>query len=216
MSTTTEPTIRPALAAEIPAVGELIAVSFNELDANIYLVPPLVDRVPVLADFFTLLTEVAAEHGRVDVIDGTDGPAATAVWFDYTRPVPEPDEFGERLAALAGPYRSRFDAVGELFAAHHPHEPHWHLSFLAVHPSRQGAGLGGALMRRTHAELDRAGVPTYLEATNDDNVRLYRRAGYRDQDPFEVYLPDGTPFFRMWRPAGQGGSPSCPAAGRPG
>ncbi len=178
--------------------------------------PPLVDRVPVLADFFTLLTEVAAEHGRVDVIDGTDGPAATAVWFDYTRPVPEPDEFDKRLAALAGPYRSRFDAVGELLAAHHPHEPHWHLAFLAVHPSRQGAGLGGALMRRTHAELDRAGVPTYLEATNDDNVRLYRRVGYRDQDPFEVYLPDGTPFFRMWRPAGQGGSPSCPAAGRPG
>ena len=183
-------------------MGELIAVSFNDLGANIYLVPPLVDRVPVLADFFTLLTEVAAEHGRVDVIDGTDGLAATAVWFDYTRPVPEPDEFDKRLAALAGPYRSRFDAVGELLAAHHPHEPHWHLAFLAVHPSRQGAGLGGALMRRTHAELDRAGVPTYLEATNDDNVRLYRGVGYRDQDPFEVYLPDGTPFFRMWRPAG--------------
>ena len=56
-------------------------------------------------------------------------------------------------------------------------------------------------MRRTLAELDRSGVPAYLEATNADNVRLYRRAGYRDMDPFEVYLPDGTPFFRMWRPA---------------
>ena len=197
----TDPTIRPALDEEIPAVGELIAVSFNELGANVYLVPPLADRVPVMADFFTLLTEVAAGHGRVDVVDGADGPAATAVWFDYTKPVPEPAEFDKRLAALAGPYRAHFDALGELFATHHPHEPHWHLSFLAVHPSRQGAGLGGALMRRTHAELDRAGVPAYLEATNDDNVRLYRRAGYRDLDPFEIYLPDGTPFFRMWRPA---------------
>jgi len=200
----TDPTIRPALDEEIPAVGELIAVSFNELGANVYLVPPLADRVPVMADFFTLLTEVAAGHGRVDVVDGADGAdglAATAVWFDYTKPVPEPAEFDKRLAALAGPYRAHFDALGELFATHHPHEPHWHLSFLAVHPSRQGAGLGGALMRRTHAELDRAGVPAYLEATNDDNIRLYRRAGYRDLDPFEIYLPDGTPFFRMWRPA---------------
>jgi hypothetical protein len=35
----TEPTIRPALTAEIPTVGQLIAVSFNELGANMYLVP---------------------------------------------------------------------------------------------------------------------------------------------------------------------------------
>jgi ribosomal protein S18 acetylase RimI-like enzyme len=197
----TGPTIRPAGAGEIAAVGELVAVSFNELGANVYLVPPLVDRVPVMSDFFTLFTEVAVEHGRVDVIDGTDGPAAAAVWFDYTRPAPERADIDKRLAALAGPYRSRFDALGELFATHHPYAPHWHLAFLAVHPSRQGTGLGGALMRRTHAELDRAGVPTYLEATNDDNIRLYRRAGYRNMDPFEIYLPDGTPFFRMWRPA---------------
>jgi len=197
-----EPTIRAALATEIAAVGELIAVSFNHLGPNLYLVPPLVDRVPVLADFFALFTEVAAEYGRVDVIDGADGPVATAVWIDYTHPVPEPADFDKRLAALAGPYRAHFDALGELFATHHPHEPHWHLSFLAVHPSRQGTGLGSALMGRTHAELDRAGLPAYLEATNDDNIRLYRRSGYRDMDPFEINLPDGTPFFRMWRPAG--------------
>jgi ribosomal protein S18 acetylase RimI-like enzyme len=196
----TEPTIRPALTAEIPTVGQLIAVSFNELGANMYLGPPLADRVPVMAEFFTLLTEVAAGHGRVDVVDGTDGLAATAVWFDYTRPVPEPADYDKRLAAFAGRYRSHFDEIGELLATHHPQQPHWHLAFLAVHPSRQGAGLGGALMRRTHAELDRAGVPAYLEATNGDNVRLYRRAGYRGMDPFEVTLPDGTPFFRMWRP----------------
>ena len=103
----------------------------------------------MLADFFALFTEVAAEHGRVDVIDGEDGPAAAAVWFDYTRPVPEPADYDKRLAALAGPYRAHFDALGELFATHHPHEPHWHLSFLAVHRTRQGAGLGSALMRRT-------------------------------------------------------------------
>ena len=195
-----EPTIRPALTTELPVVGELIAVSFNELAPNIYLVPPPAERVPVLADFFTLLSEVAVDHGRIEVIDGTDGLAAAAVWFDYTQPVPDPDDYDKRVEALAGPYRSHFDALGELLAAHHPHEPHWHLAFLAVHPTRQGAGLGSALMRRTHAELDRAGVPTYLEGTNRDNVRLYRRAGYRDMDPCAIHLPDGSPFFRMWRP----------------
>ena len=100
----TVPTIRPATAGKIPALGHLIAVSFNHLGPNVYLVPPPADRIPVHAGFFALLTEVAAEHGRVDVVDGAGGPVATAVWFDYTRPVPEPADFGERLAALAGPY----------------------------------------------------------------------------------------------------------------
>jgi hypothetical protein len=98
----TEPAIRAARAAEIPDLGHLIAVSFNDLGANVYLVPPLADRVPVLADFFTLLTEVAAEHGRVDVIDGAEGPVASAVWFDYTYPVLEPDDVGKQLDAPAG------------------------------------------------------------------------------------------------------------------
>jgi hypothetical protein len=54
-------------------------------------------------------------------------------------------------------------------------------------------------MKRTHDELDRAGLAAYLEATNENNVRLYHRHGYADMDPFEMLLPDGTPFFRMWR-----------------
>jgi ribosomal protein S18 acetylase RimI-like enzyme len=45
-------------------------------------------------------------------------------------------------------------------------------------------------------------VPQYLEGTNQDNIRLYRKHGYTDMTPFDMLLPDGTPFFRMWRPAG--------------
>ena len=197
------PEIRPARADEIPAVGHLISHSFFELDANKYLVPPLDDRLPVLADFFTLLTENAHTYGRVDVIDqpSGEGLAATAVWFDNTRDNPGPDQYDERLRSLTGVYHERFAALDELFEKHHPEGPHWHLAFLAVHPDHQEHGLGSRLMRRTHDELDASGVPAYLEATNQNNVRLYRRSGYADMDPFEMYLPDGTPFFRMWRAA---------------
>jgi ribosomal protein S18 acetylase RimI-like enzyme len=194
-------TIRPAREDEIPAVGYLIAYAFNDLDADAYLVPPLEDRVHVMADFFTLLTEHAQSYGRIDVIDRPDGDglAACAVWFDYTREAPDPENYDERLAALAGKYLDRFQALDELFAKHHPHDEHWHLAFLAVHPDEQAHGLGSKLMSRTHAELDEAATPAYLEATNANNVRLYRRHGYVDMDPFEMPLPDGTPFFRMWR-----------------
>jgi GNAT superfamily N-acetyltransferase len=195
------PEIRPAREDEIPAVGHLISQSFFDLDADAYLVPPLDDRLPVMADFFTLLTEHAYRYGRVDVIDNpaADGLAATAVWFDYTREAPDPENYDERLRALAGEYLDRFLALDQLFEKHHPHDPHWHLAFLAVHPDHQDHGLGSLLMKRTHDELDAAGVPAYLEATNANNVRLYQRTGYAEMDPFEMLLPDGTPFFRMWR-----------------
>jgi ribosomal protein S18 acetylase RimI-like enzyme len=164
-------------------------------------VPPLDDRLPVLADFFALLTEHAYKYGRVDVIDNPDGTglAAAAVWFDYTTESPDPENYEERLRSLAGEYLDRFQALDLLFEKHHPHDPHWHLAFLAVHPDHQEHGLGSRLMERTHTDLDQAGVPAYLEATNENNVRLYRRHGYADMDPFEMLLPDGTPFFRMWR-----------------
>jgi ribosomal protein S18 acetylase RimI-like enzyme len=199
----TYPAIRPACEDEIPAVGHLISYSFNDLAANAYLVPPLDDRIRVMADFFTLYTAHAFKYGRIDVIDRPDGAglAATAVWFDNTTEAPAPEQYEERLGALAGVYLDRFVALDELFDKHHPTGPHWHLAFLAVHPEHQEHGLGSTLMKRTHDELDQAGTPAYLEATNDDNVRLYRRHGYADMDPFEMLLPDGTPFFRMWRTA---------------
>lgn len=198
---TTFPPIRAARPEEAADVGLLISRSFLHLDANAYLVPPLDDRLPVMADFFTLLTEHAFDHGKVDVIDGAEGAGlvATAVWFDRTGDAPEPERYEQRLEALAGDYLDRFQALDVLFEKHHPVEDHWHLAFLAVLPEHRSHGLGGDLMSRTHDELDRAGVPAYLEATNQNNVRLYRRHGYADMMPFEMLLPDGTPFFRMWR-----------------
>ncbi|GAA0472568.1 hypothetical protein Ade02nite_52300 [Paractinoplanes deccanensis] len=195
--------IRPARKDEIPAIGLLISHSFFDLDANRYLVPPLDDRLRVMADFFTLLTENAFEYGRVDVIDhpSGEGLAAAAVWFDYTKESPGPENYEERLKALAGDYHDRFVALDQLFEKHHPHDPHWHLAFLAVHPDHQHHGLGSELMQQVHDELEPAGVSFYLEATNQNNVRLYRRTGYADMEPFEMLLPDGTPFFRMWRAA---------------
>jgi ribosomal protein S18 acetylase RimI-like enzyme len=184
--------------AELAAAAGLISLSFDHLGANRYLVPSDTERFAVLRDFFQVFVEhAAAGHGEVW---RTDDGSAVAVWFDRTGEVAEPEDFEVRLKTLAGPYLDRFAALGELLDTHHPTDPHWHLAFLAVHPERWGTGLGGALMRHTHARLDADGVSAYLEATNDDNRRVYRRHGYVDLEPPAVLLPDGTPFYRMWRP----------------
>ncbi|MFC7535621.1 GNAT family N-acetyltransferase [Actinoplanes sp. GCM10030250] len=194
--------VRPAREDEIPAIGAMISNSFDDLAADAYLVPVPEDRERVMGEFFALETETAFRYGKVEVIDHPDGGyAAAAVWFDRVNELVLPDDYMDRLTALAGEHIERFAALGELFEKNHPAEAHWHLQFLAVRPSEQGHGLGGALMKRTHDELETAGVPAYLEATNENNVRLYRRYGYEPMDPFEIYLPDGTPFYRMWRKA---------------
>lgn len=193
------PVIRPATEAELPLVGALIALSFDDLAQNRSLVPDPADRLRVMGDFFTLLAEHAPICGKVEVIDDPAGGglAATAVWFDRTHEPPEIPHYADRLAALAGRWLPHFTALDEVFDKHHPVEPHWHLAFLAVHPDHQGRGLGGALMDNTHQDL--GGAAAYLEATNDDNIRLYRRYGYADMVPFDIRLPDDTPFYRMWR-----------------
>jgi ribosomal protein S18 acetylase RimI-like enzyme len=190
--------IRSATRDEIPAVGRLIAVSFDHLPQNRSLVPDENDRLIVMTNFFTFLSESAPDSGRIDVIEDARGNlAAVAVWFDRTREMPEIEAYEQRLSALTGRYLPNFQALDEIFEKHHPEEPHWHLAFLAVHPDHQGAGLGSALMQHTHDRID---VPAYLEATNEDNIRLYERHGYTRMSPFDIRLPDDTPFFRMWRP----------------
>jgi len=183
-------------------VGALIGLSFDQLVQCASLVPRPTDRLRVMSAYFGMLTEHAFRYGLVEVIDNDRGLEGAAVWFDRSGDMPEPLDYERRLAALAGPHVTNFQALDDIFDKNHPTDPHWHLAFLAVHPDHQDKGLGSALMRRTHAELDAAGIPEYLEATNEQNIRLYRRHGYAPMEPFDIRLPDGTPFYRMWRPAG--------------
>jgi ribosomal protein S18 acetylase RimI-like enzyme len=190
-------TIRPAADdADVAHAADVIARSFDHLGANRYLVPDDNWRVPIMRKFFGLLTEHAARGaGEVMLTEG-----AVAVWFDRTSALSEPEGFPQRLAEAVGDHLERFDELDKLLGAHHPSQPHWHLAFLAVEPGLWGQGRGSALMRHTHARLDQQGTPAYLEASNPDSQRVYRRHGYTEMSPFAIRLADGTPFYRMWRP----------------
>lgn len=83
-------------------------------------------------------------------------------------------------------------------AAHPKEPPHWYLGFLGTVPERQGQGLGARLLSDRLAEVDRAGLPAYLESSNPRNIPLYRRHGFEVVE--ELPLPWGCPpVYRMWR-----------------
>ncbi|HEX5595971.1 MAG TPA: GNAT family N-acetyltransferase [Micromonosporaceae bacterium] len=180
---------------EVREVAELIASAFESLPPSSWLVPEPDQRRRVLAADFHILVGYALAGGLVEV---TEDRSAVAVWFpNVGDPAPAPADYDARLAAATGPWADRFRTLDELFDANHPIEAHHHLAFLAVAPDRQGRGIGTALLRQHHARLDEQGIPAYLEASCERNRDFYRRHGYQDREPFR--LPDGTPFWPMWR-----------------
>jgi GNAT superfamily N-acetyltransferase len=56
--------------------------------------------------------------------------------------------------------------------------PHWYLPLIGVDPSRQGQGLGVAMLQAMFARIDGEGLPCYLETFQPTNVPFYQRNGF--------------------------------------
>lgn len=61
----------------------------------------------------------------------------------------------------------------------------------------QGQGLGSTLIRAVLDRCDADGMPAYLEATSEDNRRLYAQHGFVDTQ--QIVIRDSPPLFCMWR-----------------
>ena len=118
-----------------------------------------------------------------------------------------------KAGMLAAPFHMGFSAFSRFmaFAAHTDklHKsaapmPHYYLFALGVHPSAQGRGVGGLLVRDMLERTDREGFPTYLETQSSRNVGLYRRLGFNvtAEEPFPKL--DGLKNWGMLRPAAAG------------
>lgn len=175
----------------------LIAEAFEEIPPAKWIVPDDTVRRKLLQGHFEILVDQAYKFGEVHV--GEEGESV-AVWYDNTAGVTAIDDYDERLAAAVGErWLPRFQAFDAELAAHHPHQPHFHLALLATRPGSQSRGLGSTLLERHHAWLDARGIPAYLEASGPRTRELYLRHGYQPlSEPY--YLGgDGPPMFPMWR-----------------
>jgi GNAT superfamily N-acetyltransferase len=107
------------------------------------------------------------------------------------------DERVVRLLDAAG--RARWETFDGALNAIHPHEPHWYLGVVGVRPDRQGAGLGGRVIRALLDDPATAGSPAYLVTGAPGNRAIYERLGFRVCA--EIDLPDGPHLWGMWRSA---------------
>jgi GNAT superfamily N-acetyltransferase len=123
--------------------------------------------------------------------------AAVALWL---APGEGPDEqtLGELIeTAVAREKQDDMAAVVEEMGRYHPEGPHWYLPLIGVEPSRQGQGLGSALLRTSLSRCDADGLPAYLESSNPKNQPLYERHGF--QAIGEIKIRSCPPIVPMLR-----------------
>lgn len=192
-----KPVLRLAGPDDVDTVADIVADAFLRIPVISYLVPDPGRRRLVSRAWYRLyITHAIGGAGQVVM---TEDSTAAAVWFDRTGGFTEPDNYAQHLADLAGDDLPRFENLDKQMDAHHPTVPHWHLLFLAVQPGDWRRGLGSALLEHTHRRLDEAAIPAYLEATGEQNRRLYQRHAYTDMAPATLSVADGTTLLRMWR-----------------
>lgn len=80
----------------------------------------------------------------------------------------------------------------------HPREPIWYLELLAVDPSAQRRGYGGALQEQVYAQADRDQLASYLETQKEANLAYYRRFGYEVVTELRP-VRNGPPLWTMRR-----------------
>ena len=193
--------VRRATEDDIPALAEVLSGAFVTDPPMSWIFRDEAtrrDRLRVL--FGVALHEMFLPHGEVYTTADRGG---AAVW-DAPGKWQTPDDVTERMApvmaeAFLPEELDRLLTFLGMMGDAHPVDPeHWYLGVLAADVARQGQGIGSACMAPQLADCDRTGTPAYLESSNEKNVPLYERHGFRVVDVLD--LPDeGPPVWRMWR-----------------
>ena len=147
------------------------------------------------------LLPVAIVYGRV-LVASCEGSLAGALVASPPNafPLPPPGWVPRLRGLMAQGWQvtRRWSEVFDALELLHPMEPHWYLGTLGVDPDRQSRGVGTALLSRWLAEVDRGGMPAYLETDSEGNVGFYQRLGFAVESEVSVL---GVPVWTMCRRA---------------
>jgi ribosomal protein S18 acetylase RimI-like enzyme len=189
--------VRRSTAQDAGWASTVLADAFDPDPIFRWCIPEARQRARHLPEIFAAVVAGLAAHDETYVAAGQQG---VALWVPPgAAPLAEAAEqvLGERVGQLPAADADRFAAISAAMAEHHPHDPHWYLWFVAVHPSAQGRGIGGTLLEDMLVRCDVAGRAAYLEATTESSLSLYQRHGFRVIG--ELTAAGSPPMWPMWR-----------------
>lgn len=190
-----------AVPADVDTLSRVVAAAFHGLAPSRWLIPDPGIRREIFPGYFAIFVAHVLAAGTVHT---TPDRAAAALWLPAgTTDAEPPADYDARLAAATGPFLARFQAFDESLDGQHPGGvAHHHLAMMAVRPDRQGQGTGTGLLRAYLEDLDRAAMPSYLEAASLRTRAIYLRHGYADHGPPIRLGDDGPCMYPMWREPG--------------
>ncbi len=193
------PAVRPATAADVPALARLLVRAFADDPVASFMFAGDRRRQFGLHSFFT--AQIRRQYLPGGQVHTTDDLAGVAVWGS-------PDRHRNGLTELlqlvpTAPFLASghiHRALQLLLAvdALHPKEPHWYLATLGTDPDRQQRGVGSALLADRLDHVDHQGMPAYLESSKERNVPFYARFGFEVIDRIDS-IKGAPPIWRMWR-----------------
>ena len=192
----TAPPVRRAAQADAGTLAAVLARAFHDDPVMSWVFPRDATRPAWTRRYFRTRLRALLSGGEVYT---TADSAGAALWAP-----PEGWRFGLwETAALArflpatGRRTARVLRGLESVEHRHPETPHWYLAVLGTEPSRQGEGIGSALLSPMLEACDADEIPAYLESSKERNIAFYARHGFRVTE--EVGLPGGPPLWLMWR-----------------
>jgi ribosomal protein S18 acetylase RimI-like enzyme len=199
--TTAQPTVQRATRQQEDVLGAALADAFRDDPVFEFLVPA--DANGREARLVTFFTSMARSYLRRDkhafVADGGRGGALWAA--PGTWRLPPSEIVRETPSSIKAFGRNLPKALRLLTQVEglHPKEPnHWYLGYLGTRCDSQGQGLGSAMLREVLAQADDSRTPAYLESSNERNLTLYERHGFRVVEEIKA-LGVGPSIWRMWR-----------------
>jgi ribosomal protein S18 acetylase RimI-like enzyme len=194
--------VRAARRDEAALLGDVLADAFAEDPVFGWLIPPqLRGRDDRMRTFFTSMSRGYLRAGKPCYLTGD--ASAAALW---AAPGGSRMPLGQLIVEAApnglALRRRLLRALRTQLQIEHLHArqspPHWYLGYLGARPGRQGQGLGTQMLREVLAGADTDGVPAYLESSNERNLPLYERNGFRVIGELQA-LGHGPTIWRMWR-----------------
>jgi ribosomal protein S18 acetylase RimI-like enzyme len=189
--------VRKATAADVPALGRVLARAFFDDPVACWSFPSDRRRPRANERFFGARTRQLLSQEQIYTTADVSGAALWALpdrWRlrprDLLGLAPLVPTCGRRL-------RRVLRGLSQVEHAHPETPPHFHLAVLGTDPARQGEGIGSALLAPVLELCDRDHVPAYLESSKERNIAFYARHGFRVTD--ELRLPKGPPVWLMWR-----------------
>jgi len=187
--------VRRAARDDTRTVIEVIGDAFRDDPVLSWLIPDPERRHDVMARYFRLaVMDLYLPHGQVYLTDDASGAAVCLPPGPPAGVLPTLAELGLawhffRACGFRG--LLRVNTLHAALRANRPTEPHFYVHALGVRRNQQGRGVGSALLRQVTEICDRRRCPAYLENSNERNLALYERHGFRPVR--EWHVPGGGP-----------------------